>query len=80
MIIGVHIHSKEAYRREEYEAHVIRALRHRSFELTPLIAPPVSGEHISVGNVLIGVHIHTKVAYGEEENNAHKISALRHRN
>ena len=27
-VIGVHIHSKDAYGREEHEAHKIRALRH----------------------------------------------------
>ena len=41
-VLGVHIHTKDAHAREEFEANNIRALRHRNSELTPLLAPPVS--------------------------------------
>ena len=77
---GVHIHTKDAYAREEYEAHKTRALRHRNSELRPPPAPHVSGEHLSLGNDVIGVHIHSKDSYGREEHDTHKNSALRHRN
>ena len=46
-VIGVHILTQDAYAREEYEEHKIRALRHRNSELRPPLAPPLSGEHIS---------------------------------
>ena len=55
------------------------ALYDTAIRVTPPLASPVSGEHISLGNDVIGVHIHTKDAYAREEFEANNIRALRHR-
>ena len=55
----------------EHDAHKIRAIQQRNSELRPQPAPPVRGEHISLGEHVIGVHIQSKDAYGREEHDAH---------
>ena len=75
-VIRVHIHSEDAYGREEHPPHKISAQLHRTSELRPTLVPPVRGEHISLENHVIGVHFHSKDAYGREEYAPHKISTL----
>ena len=66
--------------REKNTRSIKSELYDTAIRVTPPLASPVSGEHISLGNDVIGVHIHTKDAYAREEYEAHKIRALRHRN
>ena len=66
--------SNQKMRMDERNAMLkIRALWHRNSELCPPPAPPVRGEHISLGKHVIGVNFPSKDAYGREEHDAHKI-------
>ena len=40
------------------------------------LAPPVRGEHVSLGNHVIEVHTHFKDAHGRKEHDVHKIRPL----
>ena len=74
-VIGVHVHSKDAYGQRNTLSHKIRALWDRTSELLRQCgSPDVRGEHISLENACYsGVHIHSKDAYGQEEHAPHKI-------